>query len=64
MVQKIKEACRRQRTTLSATIREKDKINIETCQTETIKSWIYNVKEVIQKVEKLPLNNVRRYCEC
>ena len=43
---------------------EINKINIEKCQLETIRRWISNVKEIIQKVEKLTLSDIRRHFEC
>ena len=30
---------------------------------ETIRTWIYNMKELQKKVEKLPKGNIRRYFE-
>ena len=41
----------------------RSKINIERCSTETIKTWIYNVKNLIRKVEKLPKGDIRRFME-
>ena len=29
-----------------------------------LQQWIYNVKEMHNKVEKLPKNDIRRYFEC
>ena len=42
----------------------KNPINVEDSNTETIKRWIYNVKEIMKKAEKLPRNDIRRYFEC
>ena len=36
-------------------------LEIQRYRTETIIRWIYNVKEMIKKVEKLPQNDIRHY---
>ena len=41
-----------------------NQIDVNSCNTETIRQWIYNAKEVMKKVEKLPKNDIRRYFEC
>ena len=38
-------------------------IDVQRSSTETIKTWIYNVKEIMKKVEKLPKGDIRRYFE-
>ena len=38
-------------------------IEVNNCNTETIKCWIYNAKEVMKKAEKIPKNDIRRYFE-
>ena len=42
----------------------RNQIEVKDCDTETIKRWIYNVKEVMKKAEKIPKNDIRRYFEC
>ena len=39
----------------------RNELKIERCKTETILQWIYNVKEMIKKVAKLPSNDIRRF---
>ena len=41
----------------------RNKIDAERCSTETIRVWIYNVKEIIKKAEKLPRGDIRRFFE-
>ena len=36
-------------------------LQIDQSRTETILQWIYNVKTMIRKVEKIPQNDIRRY---
>ena len=38
-------------------------LDVERSNTETIKMWIQNVKELQRKVEKLPKGDIRRFCE-
>ena len=42
----------------------RNKIDASKCNTEAILQWIYNVKTMIRKVEKLPREDFRRYFEC
>ena len=37
------------------------KIDAERSSMESMKSWIYSVKEMIKKVEKIPENDIRRF---
>ena len=39
-------------------------LKVNDCNTETIRRWIYNAKEVMKKVEKLPKNDIQRYFKC
>ena len=39
----------------------KHKMNEEGKSVDAIKRWIYTVKEMIKKVEKVPANDIRRY---
>ena len=41
----------------------RNKLKIEMYKTEIILQWIYNVKEMIKKVSKLPYNNIRKFFE-
>ena len=36
-------------------------INVQRCSVDTIKQWIYNVKEISKKVQKTPQGDIRRY---
>ena len=38
-------------------------LELRRCSIETIRTWIYNVKELQKKVEKLPKEDIRRYFE-
>ena len=40
---------------------QRNEINVEKSNTETIIQWIYNVKEMMKKVSKLPCNDIRRF---
>ena len=42
----------------------RNQIEVNDCDTEVIKHWIYNNKEVMKKAEKIPKNDIRRYFEC
>lgn len=37
------------------------KIDTDRCSCETIKKWIVNLKEIERKVEKIPLDDIRRW---
>ena len=37
------------------------KIDAERSSVERVKSWIYSVKEMIKKVEKIPENDINRF---
>ena len=41
----------------------RNKLNLQNSLIEIITRWVYNVKEIIKKVSKLPQNDKRRYCE-
>ena len=41
----------------------KFKINEERCSSETIKTWIKNLKVIEKKMEDVPKNDIRRYME-
>ena len=38
---------------------ERNKLRIEDCRIETIKKWIYAIKEIKRKLEKIPRNDIR-----
>ena len=40
---------------------QKFKINEERYSSETIKTWIKNLKEIEKKMEDVPKNDIRRY---
>ena len=42
---------------------KKHEIKVQQSKTETIKRWIYNVKEFDRKIEKIPQNDIRRHFE-
>ena len=29
-----------------------------------LQQWIYNIKEMKKKADKIPKNDIRKYCEC
>lgn len=41
----------------------RNELDLVRCKTETTFQWIYNVKEMIRNVEKMPKNDIRRYFE-
>ena len=41
---------------------QRNAINIERTRTQDILQWTYNVKTMSKKVERLPANDIRRYC--
>jgi len=43
------------------TFARRHKIDTERSSVERVKSWIYSVKEMIKKVEKIPENDIRRF---
>ena len=40
---------------------EKYKLDVERCNSDTIKRWIMNIRTIEKKVEKIPANDIRRY---
>ena len=38
-------------------------LDLKRCSTETIRTWIHNVKELQKKVQKLSKGDIRRYFE-
>lgn len=42
---------------------KKNEMKVQQCRTETIKRWMYNVKEFEKKIDKIAQNDVRRYFE-
>ena len=43
------------------TFARRHKIDVERSSAEKVKNWICSVKEMIRKVEKTPLNDIRRF---
>ena len=39
----------------------RNKIDVDRSNVESIRTWIYGVKEMIRKVEKIPVNDMRRF---
>ena len=69
LIRKTKEKVRSDRNTEEnepsqvKVFMRRSRIDIERCSTETIKMPIYNVKNLIKKVEKLPKGDIRRLME-
>ena len=40
---------------------DKCKLDVERCNSDTIKRWIMNKRTIEKKVEKIPANDIRRY---
>ena len=40
---------------------EKNKLDVERCNSDTIRRWIMNMKTIEKKVETIPANDIRRY---
>ena len=38
-------------------------LDLNRCNTDTIRIWTHNVKELRKKVKKLPKGDIRRFCE-
>ena len=38
-------------------------LELDKCKTDTIKKWIYNIKEFKKRMEKTKNNDIRRYFE-
>ena len=43
------------------TYAERCRIDVNRCNSDTIKIWIRNLKRIEKKVEKIPINDIRRY---
>ena len=43
------------------TFARRNAINVQRCNVDTIKQWIYNVKEIIKKVQRTPQGDIRRF---
>ena len=43
------------------TFARRHKLDAERSSVEKVKNWIHSVKEMIRKVEKTPLNDIRRF---
>ena len=41
----------------------RSKVNINSCEIETIFKWIRNIKRIMKKVKEMPSNDIRRYFE-
>ena len=40
---------------------EKHNLDVERCNSDTIRRWIMNMKTIEKKVEKIPANDIRGY---
>ena len=40
---------------------DKCKLDVERCNSDTIKRWIMNIRTIEKKVEKIPANDIRRH---
>ena len=60
---KLKEKVEKEEPPQVKLFATRNRINVEQNSTETIRMWIYNVKEIMKKVEKLPKGDIRRYFE-
>ena len=40
---------------------EKSKLDVNVCNSDTIKRWIMNLKRIEKKVEKIPAKDIRRF---
>ena len=43
------------------TFARRNAINVQRCNVDTIKQWIYNVKEIIKKVQRTLQGDIRRF---
>ena len=56
----IKRAENSDNTQIKMHIRSK-RLDVNKCKIETIKRWIYNLKEFEKRMEKTKKNDIRRY---
>ena len=42
---------------------QRNQLDTERVKTQAMQRWIYNVKEMVKKVEEKPKNDIRRYFE-
>ena len=40
---------------------ERFKIDVNRCNCDNIKRWIMNLKQIEKKIEKIPVNDIRRF---
>ena len=42
---------------------QRNQLDTQRAKTQVMRRWIYNVKEMVKKVEEQPKNGIRRCCE-
>ena len=61
--QKVKELIRNSPCPQVKAFAQRNELSVEQLKPHMVQRWIYNVKEIVKKVDERPKSNMRRHCE-